>query len=49
MKRSKIDFFTTTNGIVYINKEHLIKVIKDMKRITKKELYKELSKCERVE
>jgi len=49
MKRSKIDFFTTTSGTVYINKEQLIKVIKDMKRITKKELLYELSKCERIE
>ena len=49
MKRSKIDFFTTINGVVYINKEQLIKVIKDMKRITKKELYKELDKCKRVD
>jgi hypothetical protein len=49
MKRSKIDFFTTISGTVYVNKEHLIKVIKDMKRITKKQLLDELNKCERIE
>jgi hypothetical protein len=46
MKRSKINFLTCTDGTVYIHKDNLIKVIKDMKRITKRDLLKEIEKCQ---
>ena len=49
MKRSKIDYLTCLDGTIYVNKQQLINVIKDMKRITKKQLLKELDKCREID